>query len=885
MFLSSKLKIDIKNIIKNIKEDDTENVEIELRFRNSNNDIDGVVEFLESQNYEKSEKFTIDYISKSVNKLRITQEDDKFYKTTKRDIMNKFIEMGEISLKLSVSGELREKIEEKPAILNEMIRKKNRITYTKNNLQVDITKVKEDNIERIELEIEVIDAKKFVFEDFDELAKEIYNIVSVSKTEIIEILTKALGKKTNDMRLIYHLMSKPRDLEIADLTNDGILKPFAISLKADGVQKFMVLYSNGVFLVDSKNDLIKISSEKHLKYSIYVGEYLEDKKLYLPFDTIMFENNIVKDKDYLTRYSYCKNIIVKSYVIEKPIYTYKNTVESFNQTIIDVFKTADESKFFIDGLIFTPIESPYVADGQYKNKRVLSKHYDVCKYKKEDDLTIDFLVKDNYLWSHDSRSRDDLSKAVFMTSENVDKQTFKDAKWKNKIVEFKPVVDGDNSIIYTPIRIREDKSHPNPLHVAEKLFKLRKDPILKETLEGKSLQLMRRYHNEIKKRLIVNQTGYVIDIGGGHGGDINKYEKNEKIIKVFSIEPQENFIEEYKRRIKLYKSNKYLIIKGGGEETEKIIKESSKYFGNTHSENININFMISLSFFWKNRKMLESLANTIKRIKEHYSSSKILINFLTIEGNNLEQLFETKKTDIIKLNNVTMIRKDKNKIYVDIADSKTVHDQEEYLVKLNELWELTKFYPRFLESALGGAKNDYILSVNEITYTSLFVYGTAIYDPSSLDKVNSLFVDETQGTKHEKNGVMAVGDDEIEILQHFKNKKLYRIATLKKFGSLYHSLLKLLNSSYRDGSVHTRIKMARDLSSKLDNDIEKIATKINRGIMIIEGAYKIRKFNSSAEKWIILFYTKDGEYEPVVYYDKNSYQYTFENSSDLIVNT
>lgn len=883
MFLPSKIKTDIKNIIKNLKE---ENVEIELRFRNSNNDIEGVEEFLKSQNYEKSEKFTIDYISKSVNKLRITQEDDKFYKTTKRDIMNKYIDMGEISLKLSISGEIREKISEKPAILNEMTRQKNRITYTKNNLQVDITKVKEDHVERTELEIEVVDAKKFVFEDFDDLAKEIYNIVSVSKSEIIEILSSALGKKTNDMHTIYHLISKPRDLEIADLTYDGILKPFAISLKADGLQKFMVLYLNGVFLIDNKNNLTKISSEKHLKNSIYVGEYIESKKLYLPFDTIMYENEIVKDKNYLTRYSYCKNILNKSYVSEKPIYMYKNTVESFNQAIIDVFKTAEESEFSIDGLIFTPIESPYITEGQNKNpsNRVLGKNYDVCKYKEEDSLTIDFLVKDNILWSHDSKSKDNLTKAYFMNLENVDK-TFKDVKWKNKIVEFKPSSE-DGEIVYTPIRIREDKSHPNPLYVAEKLFKLRKDPILKDTLEGKSLQLMRKYHNQIKRKLIGGQSGYVIDIGGGHGGDIDKYIKNEKIVKVFSIEPQEDFIEEFKRRVNLYKSDKFLIVRGGGEESEKIIKESSKFFGKTHEQNININFMISLSFFWKSRKMLESLAKTINGIKEHYSSSKVLINFLTIEGNKLEKLFDTNQSDIIKLNNVTMIRKDKNKIHIDIADSKTVHNQDEYLVKLDELWDLTKFYPRFLESATSfeEAKKDFILSKNEIIYTSLFVYGTATYDLSSFDKVNSLFVNEKQGTTHETKGVMAIGDDEIEVLQNFKKEKLYRVATLKKFGSLYHSLLKLLNTNYRNGDVHTRIKMARDLSGKLDNDIEKIATKINWGVVIIEGVYKIRKFNLKAEKWIILLYTKDGEYEPVVYYDGKSYQYTFDDSSDLIVN-
>ena len=754
MFLPTRFKVDIKNILKS----DTEDIEIELRFRgNLNTTVLGSLdEYLLEQKFEKNKKFTVDYISKSKDKLRVSKEGLNYYETSKSGIINKYIDKDNFSLKLSVSKEVRNKIKSKPDIVNQMIREKDRTTYSKNNLQVDITEVKESHekeISRTELEIEVIDPDKFNFEELDNLAREIYQIVSVSENEIIEFFTRSLGREGSDIQSVYSLISRPRDLQMIDLTNDGILKPFAVSLKADGVQKFMVLYTNGVYMIDS-NNVVKISSDKYHKRSIYVGEYISSDNLFLPFDTIVHEEEVVKDKNYLTRHNFCKEInkkiFGKTYVSEKPIHTYEDSAESLNRAIIRTYQTADDSPFDIDGLIFTPIKSPYLANGQNHplNKRVLSDYYDVCKYKKPEDLTIDFLVKDNKLWSYASGIKGNLKNAYFMNSENTDPSTFANQKWKNKIVEFKPSAPDSEQNIYTPIRIREDKNFPNKLEVAEKLFKLRKDPILRESLEGNTIQFMRKYHNQIKRKLISGQTGYVIDIGGGKGGDIDKYEKNKNIKKVFSIEPQSSFIDEYMRRLKNIKSDKFLIIEGGGEETSKIIKESSKFFnGPGKLDNININFMISLSFFWKDKKMLSSLAKTINGIREHYSTSKVLINFLTIEGTKLEQLFEQRKEDKIHLNNVTLIRKGSNKVYVDIKDSQTVHEQEEYLVKLDQLWNLVKFYPRIIETANGSRKGDYILSKNELTYSSLFVFGTSFYDPDSFNSVDALFVDEKQGEK------------------------------------------------------------------------------------------------------------------------------------------
>jgi hypothetical protein len=886
-FMPKKYRFDIKNSISNNK---NKNLEIELRFRGDLNDenIDSLTDFLIENDYDENKNFTIDYIGSlngSSETIRISKEDNKYYETSKSNILNSKFQKNNYSMKLSVNREIRKEIKEKPNIINELIRKKDRTTFTKDNLQVDITRVDENDLKRIELEIEVIDADEFIYEDFDSLASIIFENISTSHDSIVQYFSKALsGVESDNFKTIYPHISKPRDLQIQDLTNDGILRPFAISLKADGIQKFLLLHPGGVFFIDSSS-VKKIDSRKFEKSSLYVGEYIEANDLYLPFDTIVFENKNVRNENYLTRYNFCSKInkmkLKKIYISEKPIYTYDSNVESFNKTITKVYQTADKSKFNIDGLIFTPIDSSYVTDGQNKrlDKRVLSNYNDVCKYKKPEDLTIDFLVKDNTIWSYDPTVRTKLKRPWFMNENNTSKETFLVDKWKNKVVEFTPIFTDDN-IVYRPVRVRADKEFPNKLEVAEKLFRLRKNPIEKETLEGKTTQLMRKYHNVIKRNLIASQSGYVIDIGSGKGGDLDKYANNENIKKVFSIEPQAEHINEYNQRLSKLKKgkDKFYNVQGGGEDTEKIIKGSSKWFTDIQKyDKININFMISLSFFWRDLKTLKKIAHTINSIREHYKRQKVLINFLTIEGEQVEKLFEKRGKDKVVLNTITLIKKGDNQIYVDIKDGKTVHEQEEYLVKLNQLWELTNFFPRIIFPASGGGKNDYILSLGEQIYSSLFMFGTAYHDPLAFNSKTALLVDEKNGVKTDQ-GVMAHGDDATE--PFFKN--LTRLAVLKKHGSLYHSLLKLLSEKYRDSDVFTRVKMAKDLSLKLDPDLQTIAGKINHGIKVHEGPYKTTKYNNDAKKWIFLHRTSDNEFEPLVFDDGENHHFVFNNDSDLV---
>jgi len=100
-------------------------------------------------------------------------------------------------------------------------------------------------------------------------------------------------------------------------------------------------------------------------------------------------------------------------------------------------------------------------------------------------------------------------------------------KWnrENKIFEF--------------YRLRNDKDTPNFITVAEKVLNDILRPISEDTMRGKGVELMRRYHNLIKANMLkqIRKTSDVIcDIGSGRGGDLSKW-NSSKYKTVYCVEP------------------------------------------------------------------------------------------------------------------------------------------------------------------------------------------------------------------------------------------------------------------------------------------------------------------------------------------------------------
>lgn len=294
----------------------------------------------------------------------------------------------------------------------------------------------------------------------------------------------------------------------------------------------------------------------------------------------------------------------------------------------------------------------------------------------------------------------------------------------------------------SPDRVRSDKDIPNETKVAEDVWNMIEDPIELRTMIGETLQLMRKYHNQIKRRLLRGKVkgifpkfGKLLDIGSGVGGDVDKWSDYNKII---AVEPWEPYIIELKNRInrrygfvpvvikssdeiqKINKEDKIVVINAGGEQVD-LINQVISYFLNDKVDVITS--MLSLSFFWKGN-MLDAL---IRLISTSLRSGGTFM-YLTIDGDLVTQYFDpVVRGPVIEgplnlLNGEASILyngQDKT-LYIDLPRSETVKTQTEPLVFLDDLRFKLK---DFGELSWYIADQESFMNSSERVISSLYSYG------------------------------------------------------------------------------------------------------------------------------------------------------------------
>jgi len=398
-------------------------------------------------------------------------------------------------------------------------------------------------------------------------------------------------------------------------------------------------------------------------------------------------------------------------------------------------KEINEFDYPTDGVIFTPHDSEYFPAGTKLPyyKRTLVQLTDVCKWKREKDLTIDFQIINGEMMTYD---KDKNKNVVFtgtdsfpFTSDNIISEEPL-SSFEGLVVEFEPKYQ-INGIYMTPRKIRFDKNGANKLTTAVNIWEYINDPITEDDLLGNSMKLVRQYHNKVKQSLYyrIPEKSVILDIGSGRGGDIYKWIYRK--LRVLGVEPNPENREEFYRRLM---SNKFLkdkkddftLFVGGGENTTDIthfVKEN-----NNNKKVDAITLMLSLSFFWQTEKHLDALINTI------YCNLKPggKLYYFTIDGDSLEQLFEPAFKNIkrkkVELIGTTILLQEKpkklffgRKVLFDIPGT-IVENQTEYVVRINDLNEkLTKL--GFEEITRNVANDEMLLSKEQKIFTNLYTYG------------------------------------------------------------------------------------------------------------------------------------------------------------------
>lgn len=351
-------------------------------------------------------------------------------------------------------------------------------------------------------------------------------------------------------------LQTPFDLTWHNLTYENIIeKRHAISLKANGVRMLFGISPLGQFFATSSLNIIPLNISPTNRTLLIDGELMDNT--YWAFDLIYANGVNYGYRPYNERHATLTEIIRTIGNIQtqislpliptmtdnphprervtqrgqitiqvKPIII-PTTADEFFKAIQDTLNTTVDN----DGIILTPINQPYSGS--------------VLKWKPQDLMTVDFFV---------GRIDGKITLATFESGDmryhpEIDAIFPGDSlQFVGSISEFKR--EGENQ--WRWIRYRIDKATPNGERVYNAIIRLHADPITLNVITGNSLQLMRKYHNRVKRQIYeyMSRQGVksITDIGSGKGGDIAKWMENNLFVN--AIEPDLANVADFFQRVR-----------------------------------------------------------------------------------------------------------------------------------------------------------------------------------------------------------------------------------------------------------------------------------------------------------------------------------------------
>lgn len=561
----------------------------------------------------------------------------------------------------------------------EMIRHKDRRSFTLGQIRIDMTKVvskkqKQTPQTNYEIEAEIIgeitDGSILVLNGtVDALIKMVRGdgllYTTPERNEVCRAFNTILGVRAQPFTrgaetLSHGVISQARNLKSPDCVYGQLVGgPFRYSMtvKAHGDRKQLIIHSTGVWLVyppdnfelvfrftrigpDIQRVFGTIIDGENLLAHARIDTEIRARNLFTPFDCMAVGGSReIQSRDLFERQRIALEIL--GFLPTSSTSIRIQAKEFLEITLENVFTvtrqlTSKSLPFKTDGFLITPINSPYLVDTVTVplHERQLAKQPDICKLKPWEELTIDFLYvltssgeKNGTLMINRREGGAETKQVPFTGSRRFPFDPITQVDWTHPmfetfpsgvIIEMGPYHTETSEIRLRPVLIRENKTQPNRDEIARAVWDDINRPLRLETFEGRTFDLLFQYHNT-EKRTILEQIAPdsdVVDIGIGRGGDLGKYRNLHHLL---GVEPSAENAEELKRRVLAnpHFNSKFTLVETGGQDTATIVSAAASAFGWKAGtrRKLYIVMMLSLSFFFGPDDLYAGLVQTITELK------------------------------------------------------------------------------------------------------------------------------------------------------------------------------------------------------------------------------------------------------------------------------
>jgi ubiquinone/menaquinone biosynthesis C-methylase UbiE len=523
--------------------------------------------------------------------------------------------------------------------------------------------------------------------------------------------------------------------------------------KADGERLLFYLNGESLYTIDLAYNVKKINTivNKH-NDSLIEGELvtIKGKQVFLVFDCLLFEGKDVRNK-------YLRPRLDMADKIQKYLNTLNSEFEFRLKDFYfetDIFKSSEKVlnskyQYELDGIIYTPTNKPYSGEN--------------FKWKPSEFLTIDFVIKDvvpkvsknklrkvNLFVGIDSNRGYKLginvpkgeryfpTKFRPLNMNNID-CAFVGSEYKNNtVVEFQFDKKEKPCFQWKPMRTRDRKTENflkgktfgNDYSVAVDVWNSINDPLTKEMIVGNKqfgekvyfqsviksnlTSNMRKYHNQLKSILyskFIPKNSHVLDIAGGKGADLQKYNKIPIGYLVINDIDQDALLTANDSA-----KNRYETIRNKNYDIDFVLGDAGKNLSNKISKSnlrVNkfdvINCQFAMHYFMKNKVTFNNFLNNVDR-------------YLKVNGFLIGTAFD----------GLSIFNLMKNKKYIEFTNNNKTLFKIEKLYKNGKLNGFGKEIDVYIESI--GTNLEYLLNFDFLT-SELEKKGYVLIESYNFDKL------------------------------------------------------------------------------------------------------------------------------------------------------